>query len=228
MFESFLRGISQKPTFKWEHYFPIYETHLNKYRNLDVTLFEIGVLGGGSLEMWRQFLGPRATIVGIDIDPSCKEYVGHGIEIEIGDQSDADFISRVISKYGNPDIVIDDGSHISSDIQSSLNLLLPAMPKNSTYLIEDCHTLFHAAWGGNSEATGTLLDWVRNQFNVLHRHYIDPDADSGSLAVTGLHVYDSVVVLDIGFSKKFKAFQIAAASPILVAQELSPEDFTQL
>ena len=41
---------------KWSHYFPIYEGHLTSWRNKSV---EIGVLKGGSLQMWQRFFGPR-------------------------------------------------------------------------------------------------------------------------------------------------------------------------
>ena len=32
-----------------------------------MTFLEIGVSLGGSLEMWRNYFGPEATIVGLDI-----------------------------------------------------------------------------------------------------------------------------------------------------------------
>ena len=58
---------------KWTHYFPIYEKHLKDWRNRTLTFLEIGVAKGGSLQMWKRYFGPMATIVGIDINPHCKE-----------------------------------------------------------------------------------------------------------------------------------------------------------
>ena len=53
---------------KWWHYFEIYETFLHRYANSEVRFLEIGVFRGGSMQMWRDYFGEKATIVGIDID----------------------------------------------------------------------------------------------------------------------------------------------------------------
>ena len=37
-------------------------SHLSRFRGEPVTLLEIGVLGGGSLQMWRSYLGPQSRI----------------------------------------------------------------------------------------------------------------------------------------------------------------------
>ena len=227
LYGDFLAANQHLPLFKWEHYFPIYESHLSKYVNSEVTIFEVGVLGGGSLQMWKQYLGPRATVVGIDIDPQCKTYENGSIRVEIGNQSDTEFLDLVLSKYGTPDIVIDDGSHINSDIMTTLTHLLKLMPKNSTYLIEDCHALFHKAWEGNKESAGTLFDWIRLQMNKMHEHYL-PDVvkeqKTDSVPI-GIHVYDSVVVLDVGSQSSFKALQTALPITPEVLQTLTPLDF---
>ena len=42
-----------RPLRKWAHYFPAYETHFSRYIGRPVTFVEIGVSGGGSLQMWN-------------------------------------------------------------------------------------------------------------------------------------------------------------------------------
>jgi limonene-1,2-epoxide hydrolase len=54
---------------KWYQYFALYEQHSARFRNRHVTIFEIGVGEGGSLQQWRDYFGPFAIIVGIDIYP---------------------------------------------------------------------------------------------------------------------------------------------------------------
>jgi hypothetical protein len=49
---------------KWRHYFEIYERHFAQYRGHPVRLVEFGVWHGGSLQLWRKYLGPAAHIVG--------------------------------------------------------------------------------------------------------------------------------------------------------------------
>ena len=45
-------------TWKWLHYFDIYERHLHRFRNRKPVMLEIGVFDGGSLRMWRDYFGP--------------------------------------------------------------------------------------------------------------------------------------------------------------------------
>src|SRR5262249_46695873 len=56
---------------KWHHYLEIYERHFEHLRATApaVRILELGVSGGGSLQLWRKYFGPAARIVGIDIDP---------------------------------------------------------------------------------------------------------------------------------------------------------------
>ncbi len=62
----------QRPIHKWIHYFPIYERHFGILRDRAVTFLEIGCGEGGSLQMWKRWLGPRAKIVGLDIREECR------------------------------------------------------------------------------------------------------------------------------------------------------------
>ena len=47
---------------KWVDYLPIYERLFAPYRKTNVTMIEIGVSEGGSLDMWREYtLTPRGS-----------------------------------------------------------------------------------------------------------------------------------------------------------------------
>ena len=118
---------------KWRHYFDIYDRHFDRFRGTAPRVLEIGVDHGGSLQVWRKYFGQDALIVGVDIDPRCKEYEEAGIQVEIGDQANAGFLATL----GEFDIVIDDGSHRLIDQITSFQALWPKT--KSVYLIEDCH-----------------------------------------------------------------------------------------
>ena len=47
---------------KWQHYIPIYDRYFEKKRNQRVRFLEIGVAGGGSLQMWRKYFGVASKI----------------------------------------------------------------------------------------------------------------------------------------------------------------------
>lgn len=99
-------------------YGPHYERHVLGAMDRDwpVSLLEIGVNRGGSLRMWEG-LGPNIRVYGIDIDPKCKAAESEQSKVFIGDQSDPDFLRRVLLEAKPPvDFVVDDGSHYFSDI----------------------------------------------------------------------------------------------------------------
>src|ERR1700733_8181906 len=61
---------------KWLHYFAIYDQALASYVGSSVKMLEIGVSKGGSLRLWRKFLGSDAVIFGVDVDPNCSRHDG--------------------------------------------------------------------------------------------------------------------------------------------------------
>ena len=48
---------------KFDKYFVIYENLFQKYINKRITFVEVGVAMGGSLFMWRDYLGKKANII---------------------------------------------------------------------------------------------------------------------------------------------------------------------
>ncbi|SVE63770.1 uncharacterized protein METZ01_LOCUS516624, partial [marine metagenome] len=83
----FLNNGEQKLV-KWVHYFDIYERHFRRFVNKQPTILEIGVWNGGSLKMWQDYFGNGVQIIGIDINPECKQFEQGNIEIFIGSQDD--------------------------------------------------------------------------------------------------------------------------------------------
>jgi hypothetical protein len=122
---------------KWSHYFNIYERHLGRFVGTDVSLLEIGVYSGGSLDMWREYLGPRALIHGVDIAGECRAYARDGVRITIGDQADPAFWRRLIDSGERFDVVVDDGGHELEQQVATLEALLPQLRPGGVYICED-------------------------------------------------------------------------------------------
>src|SRR5207244_13572625 len=106
---------ADRPAWKWTHYMAAYERHLARYVNQSVTLLEIGCGQGGSLQLWKKYLGPFAQIVGVDIDPACEKFAESQIEIRIGDQSDSTFLGALVEECDPLDVVLDYGTQLTSD-----------------------------------------------------------------------------------------------------------------
>jgi len=122
---------------KWLHYFEAYHRHFAKFVNREVHILEIGVFGGGSLEMWRNYFGPKCHVYGVDIEPVCKTYEQERTKIFIGDQADPAFWQSFRAQVPTLDIVLDDGGHESEQQIITLEALLPHLRPGGVYLCED-------------------------------------------------------------------------------------------
>lgn len=185
---------------KWKHYFPVYERHFGRYVNRPATFLEIGCGLGGSLQMWKRYLGPHARIVGIDIRPECADFQEDQIAVRIGDQADPAFLDAVLDEFGAPDVVLDDGSHVMEHVVASFGHLYPKTSPVGVYMVEDLHTAYWPEYGGGLRRQGTFIELCKSLLDELNA-----DWTRGALPPTGftratqsMHFYDSVAVFERG------------------------------
>ncbi len=185
---------------KWTHYFPIYETHFARYINRPATFLEIGCGQGGSLQLWKRYLGPLAQIVGIDINESCGAFEEDQIAVRIGDQKDPQFLSKVLEEFGTPDVVLDDGSHMMADVTASFRYLYPRTAPGGVYVVEDLHTAYWTECGGGAGREGSFIELCKSlidELNADHARNLVPVTDF-TKSTLSIHFYDSVVVFERG------------------------------
>jgi hypothetical protein len=127
---------------KISNYFKIYNELFRHLRGTPCTFIETGILNGGSLFMWRKWLGDKARIIGIDLNPESLKWHKEGFEIYIGDQGDPQFWRETLSAIGPFDVLLDDGGHQSfQQIVTAYEAILFA--KNECVIvIEDTATSF--------------------------------------------------------------------------------------
>jgi len=117
-------------------YIPEYERLLAPYRK-HCRFMEIGLAMGLSIAMWREYFGNTGIILGVDIsivfDTSAHDYdMTRFIE---ADATKPDFLTFLTDLEF--DVVIDDGSHVTSDQVATFNLLKSKMASGGIYIIED-------------------------------------------------------------------------------------------
>lgn len=187
-----------------------YARHFASWRKRRLTLLEIGIggyddpnLGGGSLRMWRTYF-PRGQIYGIDIhDKSVHD--GRRIKTFQGSQFDPRFLDRVLEITGPPDIIIDDGSHVSRDVIVSFGYLFPRMANDGIYVVEDLQTSYWDDWGGddeNPESRSTAVGFFGGLIHGMHyeerpsRHLTQ--ASYFEQNILGLSFYHNLVFVQKG------------------------------
>jgi len=164
---------------KWEHYLPIYEQAFTRLRTSPGKFLEIGVAKGGSLEMWRRFFAPGTTIVGIDIDPACRQFDnGTSVHVRTGSQADEAFLRTIVAEFGPFDAIVDDGSHRTSHMVGTFKTLFKdGLSDRGVYLVEDVHTNY---WPEFCDSPISFVDFVKCLFDAMHAHYFDA-IDGGEL-----------------------------------------------
>jgi Methyltransferase domain len=183
--QSYFDSITEGPgIWKWEHYFPVYDRHLARFRGEAPVVVEIGVFSGGSLPMWREYFGPESQIHGIDIERACSVYADDGISIHIGDQADETFWRRFLKEIGPVDIVLDDGGHEAYQQIATLKAVLPAISPGGVYVCEDIH--------GPFQAFHSFVDGLTRPINDVSRSVPSPVQQH----IESVHRYPMMVVIE--------------------------------
>lgn len=197
LYRYFLAHRSGRLLDKWVHYFPIYVRHLERLKGTAPSILEIGVYRGGSLDMWRRYLGQSVKVTGIDIDPSAAELADPRSLVLLGDQADPEFLESVVRDHGPFDIVIDDGGHTMEQQITSIETLFPSLNEGGVYVVEDCHTSYWDHFGGGRGRAGTFMEWTKARIDDLHRyHEREPVDPVWTDHVDGIHCYDSLIVFE--------------------------------
>lgn len=183
---------------KWLHYFDIYEKHFDRFVNKSPTILEIGVHGGGSLEMWKNYFGDRAKIIGIDINPECKIHESEGIEIFIGSQDDTALLNSIKEKYNKFDIVIDDGSHKMSHMKKTFLELYSSVQERGLYLVEDTHTCYSNKYEGGLRKPDSFIELAKELVDHLNASYTKGEIPISTFTTgtSSISFYDSIIVFE--------------------------------
>jgi cephalosporin hydroxylase len=202
---------------KWHHYFEIYHRHFARFRGHAPVVVEIGVAFGGSLQMWHHYFGPATRVVGIDVDPACRQFEDSSTTIMIGDQGNRDFLGTVRERVPHIDILIDDGGHTMAQQIATFEELYPHIQPNGVYLCEDVHTSLLPNFGGGYLRKGTFLEYSKALVDRLFSwHSPDPAAlmvDEFTLTTHGMYFYGGVVVMEKRRMEPPRQFMTYGANP---------------
>ncbi len=187
-------------------YLDIYEKHFKDRRFEVKTFVEIGVLDGNSLKMWKQYF-PNAIIYGIDIDPRCSSYEEDRIKVIIGDQNDDDFLMKIKNEIPQIDILLDDGSHITSHQIKTFDYLYGNIKNKGFYAIEDLRNSYEdflnphdlrEIWPGMEynkpedklkNYRNDFNEWVQNMVRQLDFHENDNN-------ICGIYHYPMIIIFE--------------------------------
>lgn len=157
----------------YHEYLNFYAKHLPG-RDFNGRLLEIGIRDGSSLRMWREYY-PNAEIVGIDV-------VKYDWTIEGVTMLEMDGTNIVdLRELGYFDIIIDDGSHMTHDQQTTFYwLYYNQLNEPGVYILEDLHTSYLPEYINSPKTTTQALQDLNIKIASYKR---DPGAIDSMTAV---------------------------------------------
>jgi Methyltransferase domain len=170
----------------------LYDTLLADQRDLPVSLLEIGVFGGASLRMWRDYF-PLGQIYGLDRDESARDHEGERISIIIGNQEDRSTLADVVAEARGFDIVVDDGGHRARQQVGTLIYLWTHLHKGGFYIIEDTHTSYLVDFNMRWRQPGTTIEFLKGVVDDVHAMWHEELVILPEL--TEIHFYNETCVL---------------------------------
>jgi cephalosporin hydroxylase len=151
---------------KHSSYFQVYTDLFEPYRHKELTFVEVGVMNGGSLFMWRDYFGPKARIIGIDLNPGARRWERDGFEIFIGSQSDPTFWQSVLQATGPVDIVLDDGGHTFEQQIVTVDSCIPHIREGGLIVVEDTHTSYYEEFGYPTKYS--FIEWTKRLIDNIN------------------------------------------------------------
>ena len=188
---------------KHKKYFDVYEESFSKYIGKNIIFVEIGIFNGGSLKVWKEYFGPNAKIIGIDINPECKKFEEDGIQVFIGNQSDPKFWDNFFKQIGNVDIILDDGGHTNLDQITTTIKCVNKINDGGLLMIEDTHTSYMEFY--NSSKKYSFINFAKkiiDDVNYTFPFGIKKNFNySLNEHIYSYHFYESIVVFKINKKK---------------------------
>lgn len=193
---------------KWgaHYYTPHYDHHFNLFKQKEINLIELGIggysdpnHGGASLRMWKDYF-QSGNIYGVDIYDKNK-IEEKRIRTFQGSQTDEVFLKKIVMEIGNPEIIIDDGSHINSDIITSFQILFPLLKIGGIYVIEDVQTSYWPSYGGDStnlQNKSTAVNFFKSLIDSLNYQEIIKDSCQPSYFdrhIISIHFYHNIIFI---------------------------------
>lgn len=159
---------------KWALYLNEYDRILDVYRDKPIHLLEIGIQNGGSLEIWAKYFPNAKKVVGCDINLECArlKYKDPRIAVVAGDVNTDTAQAEIIGHAKAFDVIIDDGSHRSSDIIKSFARYFPPLTDGGVFITEDLHCSYWQEFEGGLFDPFSAITFFKRLADVInHEHW---------------------------------------------------------
>lgn len=207
---------------KWSLYLSNYDRFFYDFRDRDINLLEIGIQNGGSLEIWSSYFPHAKKLIGCDINPDCRRliYKDPRIAVVIGDVNLDETEEAILSHTPTYDLIIDDGSHRSSDIVKTFSRYFPHLTEGGVFVVEDLHCSYWQEFEGGLFDPFSSITFFKRLADILnYEHWGVSRPRQDLLAGFASHY-------DLSFAEKVLAqiHSIEFINSVCVVRKLPPHD----
>ena len=159
---------------KWSSYLDEYERLFCRLIDSPISLLEIGVQNGGSMEIWGKYFPNAESLTGCDINEKCRNltFEDPRIAVIVGDANTDSIQSEIIKRSQQFDIIIDDGSHRSGDIVKSFSRYFSTLKKGGLFLAEDLHCSYWEEFEGGLFDPLSSISFFKGLSDIVnHEHW---------------------------------------------------------
>lgn len=159
---------------KWSIYLTEYDRLFSGLRDQPLRLLEIGIQNGGSLEIWGRYFPKAQRLIGCDINTDCANLVFDDtrIQLVIGDANTDVVENQVLSHSASFDLIIDDGSHTSSDIAKSFARYFRHLNEGGLFVAEDLHCSYWRDFEGGLYYPFSSMAFFKRLADIVnHEHW---------------------------------------------------------
>ena len=158
---------------KWEANLERYDHELLALRDSPISILEIGIHNGGSLEIWAKYFPRAQHIIGLDINPRCRliEFNDPRIDVVIGDIMAANTHETLASLHDTYDLIVDDGSHHSRQIIHGFLALVHLLRPGGLYVIEDLCCSYWQEFEGGVRRPDSSMNFLKRLVDVVNTEH---------------------------------------------------------
>jgi len=162
---------------KWYLYLREYDRIFSQFKESPICILEVGIQNGGSLDILSKYFTRAKIIVGCDINEDCHllNYEDDRIKIVVGDIKTPKTREQILRSSPKFDIIIDDGSHLSSDIIGTFLLYFPYLVEGGVFVIEDLHCSYWSTFEGGLFDPKSSIAFFKTLIDLInHEHWNVP------------------------------------------------------
>ncbi|MBB4116321.1 glycosyltransferase involved in cell wall biosynthesis [Rhizobium sp. BK226] len=159
-----------KSSDKWSFYIPQYDRIFRSFSEKPVRLLSIGVQNCGDLEIYTKYFNCGQIFVGCDINEACRnaQFDDGRVKIVIGDANDRETVDQIKGLSSEFDIIIDDGSHKSSDIIKTFLIYFNYLSSGGVFVIEDLHCSYWNYYEGGIYDNFSSINFFKELIDIIN------------------------------------------------------------